>query len=89
MIVPKRTYYKVAIALLGLFILTVAAAYIDLGRFNILVALTIAVVKAVLVVLYFMHVRYGTKLVRIFACAGFFWLVIMFALTMSDYVTRY
>lgn len=89
MIVPRKTYYKVAIALLVLFVLTVAAAYVDLGGFNIIVALTIAVVKALLVVLYFMHVRYGNKLVWVFACAGFFWLVILFALTMSDYITRF
>lgn len=89
MIIPKKTYYKVAAALLGLFILTVAAAYIDLGNLNIFVALTIAVVKAVLVVLYFMHVRYSTRLTWVFACAGFFWIIILFALTMSDYATRY
>ncbi len=89
MIIPKKTYYKVASALFGLFVLTVAAAYVDLGNLNIFVALTIAVVKAVLVVLYFMHVRYSTRLTWVFACAGFFWIIILFALTMSDYATRY
>lgn len=88
MIVPKTTYYRVALALLVLFILTVAAAYIDMGPFNIFVALAIAIVKAVLVVLYFMHVRYNSPLTWLFASAGFMWLVILFALTMSDYLTR-
>jgi cytochrome c oxidase subunit 4 len=69
-------------------VVTVAAAYIDLGPFNIYVALTIAIVKSTLVVMYFMHVKYNTKITWIFAGAGFLWLIIMFALTMADYVTR-
>jgi len=89
MIIPKPTYYKVGAALFVLMFLTIAMAYIDLGRFNIMIALTIAIVKAVLVVMYFMHVKYNTKLVWIFAGAGFIWLLIMFAITMSDYLTRY
>ena len=89
MILPKTTYYKVGAALFILMSLTIAVAYINLGMFNIYIALTIAVVKAVLVVMYFMHVKYNTKVTWIFAGAGFLWLVIMFALTMSDYATRY
>ncbi len=89
MILPKKTYYKVGFALFVLMSLTVAVAYVNLGIFNIYIALTIAVVKALLVVMYFMHVKYNTKLTWIFAGAGFLWLIIMFALTMSDYVTRY
>jgi cytochrome c oxidase subunit IV len=89
MIVPKKTYFLVGLALFGLFLLTVGAAYIDLGPFNIIVAMTIAIVKAVLVVLFFMHVRYGSKVTWVFASAGFFWLLILFILTMSDYLSRY
>lgn len=89
MIIPKKTYYSIGAALFVLMFLTVAMAYVDLGPFNIYVALTIAIVKAVLVVLYFMHVRYNTKITWVFAGAGFLWLIIMFALTMSDYITRY
>ena len=89
MILPKKTYYKIGIILFVLMSMTIAVAYIDLGRFNIYIALTIAVVKALLVVMYFMHVKYNTKLTWIFAGAGFLWLIIMFALTMSDYITRY
>jgi cytochrome c oxidase subunit 4 len=88
MIVPKKTYYTIGFTLLILMIVTVAAAYIDLGPFNIYVALTIAIVKSTLVVMYFMHVKYNTKITWIFAGAGFLWLIIMFALTMADYVTR-
>lgn len=89
MIIPKKTYYAVGAALFVLMFLTVAIAYVDLGPLNIYVALTIAIVKAVLVVLYFMHVRYSTQITWVFAGAGFLWLIIMFALTMSDYITRY
>ncbi len=88
MIVPTRVYYRVSLALLALFILTVAASFIHFGDWNVYIAVTIAVVKATLVVLYFMHVRYQTRLTWIFAGAGFLWLLILFALTMSDYATR-
>ena len=88
MIVPTKIYYRVALALLVLFILTVAVAYVDLGPLNIYIAVTIALIKATLVVLYFMHVRYHTRLTWIFASAGFIWLLILFALTLSDYATR-
>ena len=69
--------------------LTVIAAFQDFpGPLNAVVALTIAVVKATLVVLYFMHVRYSSRLVWLIVTAGLFWLAIMFALTLSDYSTR-
>jgi cytochrome c oxidase subunit 4 len=88
MIVPTKIYYRVALALLALFILTIAAAFVHLGALNVYVAVTIAVIKATLVVLYFMHVRYHTRLTWIFASAGFLWLIILFALTLADYATR-
>ena len=88
MIVPTKIYYRVAAALFVLFVLTVAAAYVDLGDLNIYIAMTIAIIKATLVVLYFMHVRYHSKLTWIFAGAGFLWLIILFALTLADYTTR-
>ena len=87
--IPKKTYYLVFAILMVLLALTVAVAYIDLGRtLNIIIAMTIATVKAVLVLLYFMHVRYSTKLTWIFVGAGFFWFLIMVGLTFSDYATR-
>jgi len=71
-----------------LLLLTVAVAQFHLGAFGIVLALTIAIIKAVLVVLYFMHLRYSSRLTWVFAGAGFVWLAIMFAFILSDYVSR-
>ena len=87
-VVAKSTYYQIAIWLGVLLVLTVVAARIDLGHWNVPIALAIAGVKAVLIVLFFMHVRYGSPLVKLFAAAGFFWLVIMFVFIASDVLTR-
>jgi len=67
---------------------TVAAAYVDLGLFNNVVMLGIAVTKATLVVLYFMHVRYGPRLVWVLSAGGFAWLAILIGFTLADYLTR-
>jgi cytochrome c oxidase subunit IV len=68
---------------------TAGAAFIDPGgELNSLVALTIAFVKALLVLLFFMHLRYSSRLTRVFAGAGWFWLLIMVTLTLSDVLTR-
>ncbi len=67
---------------------TWAIAFIDLGIWNPVVALTIAVIKAVLVILFFMHVFYSSKLTKITVAAGFFWLMIMITMSLSDYLTR-
>jgi len=67
---------------------TVGIAYIHLGELNVIAAMTIAVTKAVLIILYFMHVRYSSRLSWVWVGAGFFWLIIMFTLTFSDYFTR-
>ena len=89
-IVSKKLYFVIFIALMGLTILTVVAANYDLGseKINTAVALAIAVTKAVLVVLYFMHVRYSSRLTWVVVAGGFLWLIIMVGLTMSDYLTR-
>lgn len=87
-VVSKKTYFIIFIALLVLTAATVWVAYFDLGRLNVIVALSIAVLKATLVVLYFMHVRYSSKLTWVFVGAGFFWLAILVAFTLSDYATR-
>ena len=71
-----------------LLLLTVAVAQFHLGWFGVVVALTIAIVKAVLVVLYFMHLRYSSRLTWVFAGAGFVWLLLMFAFTFADYLSR-
>ena len=83
-----KTYLMVYAALMVLLVATVGAAFIDLGRATSLVAMVIAVIKAVLIVLIFMHVRYSEKLVWIFAGAAFLWLAILLALTLNDYFTR-
>jgi len=87
-IVPKRIYFLIFGALMVFTAATVIVAQYDLGRWNAIVAMTIAVLKATLVVLYFMHVRYSSRLTWVFVGAGFFWLAIMVALTLSDYMTR-
>ncbi len=83
-----RTYYVVYGALLVLLLLTVAVAQLHLGAFGIILALTIAIGKAVLVLLYFMHLRQSSRLTWVFAAAGFAWLMILLALTMTDYLSR-
>jgi cytochrome c oxidase subunit 4 len=88
-IVPVRTYVLVFIALMIGTALTTAAAYVDMGPWNTPVALAIATAKLMLVVLFFMHVKYAAGLTRIAILAGFFWLGIMVALTCSDELTRH
>ena len=68
--------------------LTVAVAFLDLGAMNNVVMLTIAIVKATFVVLYFMHVRWSSRLTWVVAGSGFFWLLIMFSFTLTDYMSR-
>jgi len=87
-IVPTRTYYTIFAILMTCTALTVAVAYIDLGPFNIVAALAIAVFKAVLVVLFFMHVKYSTHLTWAVVAGGMFWFGILIVLTLSDYLTR-
>ena len=88
-IVPVRVYVTIFLVLLVGTTLTVVAAYIDFPwRLNTIVALTIATVKATFVVLYFMHVRYSTRLVWVIVIAAFFWMAILFAFTLADYFTR-
>ena len=87
-VIPRRVYFTVAALLMVLLAATAWVAEIDLGRFNVALALTIALVKALLVILYFMEVRYASRLSWIVAGAGFFWLLILIALTMSDILTR-
>lgn len=86
--VSPRTYWLTYLALLVLLGLTIVAALVDLGPFNVVVSLLIASMKAALVILFFMHVRFSPKLTRLFAVGGFFWLLILFALLFADYVSR-
>ena len=87
-IVPTRVYVVVFAALMCLTGLTTWVAFFDLGIFSPIVALTIAIIKASLVLLFFMHLRYSTRLTWVVAGAGVFWLGILLALSLSDYLTR-
>ena len=87
-IVPTRVYYTIFAVLMLCTGLTVAIAFVDLGPFNIVVALVIAVFKAALVILFFMHVKYGSRLTWAVVVGSVFWLAILLVLTFSDYLTR-
>ena len=95
-IVPVRVYLTIFVVLLVGTTLTVLAAFHDFtyhafGKeiaLNAVIALTIAVTKGTFVVLYFMHVRYSSRLVWVVVTSALFWLAIMFALTFADYWTR-
>jgi cytochrome c oxidase subunit 4 len=87
-IVPRRVYYLIFAALMIGTYLTVQASFFDLGALNTVVALTIAVIKATLVILFFMHVRYSTRLTWAVIVGSVFWLGILLALTLGDYLTR-
>jgi cytochrome c oxidase subunit IV len=88
-VLSVKLYAVIFIALVALTLTTTGVAFINLGgSLNVIVALTIAVVKALLVILFFMHVRYSDRLTWIFVGAGFFWLAIMMALTLGDFLTR-
>ena len=87
-VVPISLYVAIWATLMVCTSLTVFAASVDLGVFNIVVALLIATFKGTLVVLFFMHLRYSTKLTMVTVVASLFWLFILFSLTMTDYITR-
>lgn len=87
-ILPSKVYYRIWLALLTLLVLTWGLAQINLGPLNIVAMLLIAIGKTVLVVLFFMHVKYTSRLTWVFVAAGFIWLAIMIDLTLSDYLTR-
>ena len=86
-VAPKSMYYMVFGALIVGTILTVAAAKVDMGALNNVVMLAIAGTKATLVILFFMHVRWSSRLTWVVAMAGFFWLMLLFSM-LGDYVSR-
>ena len=87
-VVPRKVYYAVFAALLVLTAVTTAVAFVDLGPWNTVVALAIAFLKATLVALFFMHVKYSPRLTQIVVAGGIFWLAILIVLTLSDFVSR-
>ena len=87
-ILPKRVYYTIFAILLFCTYLTVQIAFFDLGPLNTIAALAIACFKATIVILFFMHVKYSTRLTWAVVLGSVFWLGILLALTMTDYLTR-
>src|SRR5262245_40096853 len=87
-VASTASYLLVFALLIGLTGLTVATSFVELGRWHLLVAMSIAGIKATLVVLYFMHVLHGSRLIALVIVAALFWLGILFTLTFSDYLTR-
>jgi cytochrome c oxidase subunit 4 len=87
-ITPVRDYVLVWLALIILTFTTTGIAKIDLGTFNIVVAITIAVIKMSMVIWIFMGVRYQTTLTKLFVVAGFFWFLILIVMTAQDYISR-
>lgn len=87
-VVPVKVYLAIFFSLMFFTALTVWVAFIDLGLLNAFVALTIACIKATLVVLYFMHVRYSSRLTWVFAASGFIWLVFLLVFVVGDVFTR-
>ena len=81
-------YVTIFAILVVLTFTTVVVAEIELGEWNVLVALTIAVIKALLVIWFFMHVKESSRLTKVFVMAGFFWMAILFFFVFSDYVSR-
>lgn len=87
-VAPKSLYYLIFGALMVGTALTVMVAFYDLGYMNNVMMLTIACTKALLVVLFFMHVRWSSRLTMVVVASGFFWLLILFTVTMTDYASR-
>ncbi|HMF18438.1 MAG TPA: cytochrome C oxidase subunit IV family protein [Gemmataceae bacterium] len=85
----RKTYYYVFGALIALTVLTVGISFLDLGQWHIAAGLTIAVCKAGFVILFFMHLLHSRPLTWLILGTGLFWLAILLALTLSDYVTRH
>jgi cytochrome c oxidase subunit 4 len=87
---PSKLYYGIWITLMVLTVVTAAVSFIDLGPLNTVVALCIATFKAILVVLFFMHVKYASeKLTKLVVVSALFFLMLLLGLSMIDYLTRY
>ena len=87
-VVPRKVYFAIAAALMVLLVLTYAVAQVDLGPFNIVAAMAIAFTKAILVVLFFMEVRWSSRLTWLVAGAGLLWLLLLIGGTLDDFMTR-
>ncbi len=92
--ISRGTYYRVFAALMVLMVLTIAAWWVEKnliempGWLAVAIAMTIAIAKTVLIVLYFMHVKVSSRITQVYAAGAFVWLIILFVITMGDYVAR-
>lgn len=87
-VVPVKVYVGIFLALIALTITTVAVSKVELGEYNFVVAMTIAFIKGLLVVLFFMHVKQSSSMTKLFVVAGFFWMAILMVFVLSDYFSR-
>ena len=87
-VVQPKVYVGTCFALLALLALTWAIAYVDLGPFNLIVALALAITKAIVIALFFMHIKGSSRLLHLAAVAGVIWLLFLISLTLADYFTR-
>ncbi|HEU0275488.1 MAG TPA: cytochrome C oxidase subunit IV family protein [Candidatus Udaeobacter sp.] len=87
-VVQPKVYVWTCVALLGLLALTWMIGYVDLGPFNLIVALAIAITKAIVIALFFMHIKGSSRILHLAAVVGVIWLLIMISLTLGDYSTR-
>jgi cytochrome c oxidase subunit IV len=87
-VVDPKVYLKTCAALLGLLALTWLSAYVNLGAFNLIVGLAVAITKTILIALFFMHLKRSSRLLHFVAGVGVLWLFILMALTFSDYLSR-
>jgi cytochrome c oxidase subunit 4 len=83
-----RLYWKTCAALMALLAMTWTIGYINLGMFNVIIALAIAITKALLVALFFMHIKGSSRLLHLAMAVGVIWLIILLSLTLGDYLTR-
>jgi cytochrome c oxidase subunit IV len=87
-VVESKVYVRTCVVLLALLALTWMIAYVDLGPFNLIVALALAIAKAIVIALFFMHIKGSSRLLHLAAVAGVIWLLFLISLTLGDYVSR-
>ncbi|HZR06333.1 MAG TPA: cytochrome C oxidase subunit IV family protein [Candidatus Udaeobacter sp.] len=87
-VVQPKVYVRTCIALLVLLAITCSIAYVDLGPYNLIVALAVAIAKAIIIALFFMHIKGSSRLLHLAAIAGVIWLLFLISLTLGDYFTR-
>src|SRR5205809_8110370 len=87
-VTEPKVYFRTCIVLLSLLPLTWAIAYVDLGPFNLIVALAVAIAKAIVIALFFMYIKSSSRLLRLAVVAGVIWLLFLISLTLGDYISR-